>query len=640
MQLTSSSNQQIGAIASSERLHTRIVTVFTLLAIAPLVIGAILSLVVSIGLSRSEAAEAQQQTGQLIGNLVSERWNATIESQRTAAQVISRSTGDDLPTMDVLHESCSVCRVLVLVDRKGRFLQMVGGPLPASVLNSALLSRIEQGQEFVATAPAFERSSAYLVLSFPIRSGDLVRGALLGLVDIQQLGAQALRAFTSNRGSYAYIVDANGRVIAAPRSAEGQIGRDVSRFPAVVAALNNQAWAPPNSQVYVGLLSKRVDGVWARMPDTGWYVLVEGPRSIANTTNWYLFGLQSLLLLFTIATTIVLGRKLAATITHPIERLQRGVMRLRAGDWHQPLVVSRRDEIGQLAEAFNIMASDLEAKQQELKQRGDELALANHELQQALEKARLADTLKSQFVATISHELRTPLTGVLGYTDMLALGVYGHLEDEQRDVVQRIYRNGEHLLELINDLLDFSKLEAGKLDLQIEDFNLNELVAAAITICAPQAQAKGLELSSWIDPALPTHLRGDVLRLRQILLNLLSNAVKFTERGAIEVRVSLAQQADMREIGGDLNRTEHSAWLQIEVSDTGIGIAPTDRDLIFDAFRQLDGTYSRQREGTGLGLSITRRLVELMGGTITVQSVLGQGSLFIVLLPSIPAERG
>jgi signal transduction histidine kinase len=639
MQPTSSSNQQIVVATRSERLHTRVVTVFTLLAIAPLVVGAILSLVASIWLTRTEAAEAQQQTAQLIGNIVSERWNATIENQRTAAQTIGQNTSDDLPTMDVLRQSCGVCRTITFIDRLGRVQEQIGAPMPASALDSALLSRIQQGQEFVATTPLFDQSTAYLVLSFPIHSGTLVRGALVTLLDVQQLGAQALHAFISDRGNYAYIVDPSGRLIASPRPAETVLGSDLSSFPAVAAALNNRPWSPPNSQIYIGLLSYRVDGAWARMPSTGWFVLVEAPRSITNTSNWYFFALQSLLLLFTIVAAVVLGRQLAATITYPIEQLQRGVLRLRSGEWQQPLAVGRRDEIGQLAEAFNSMASDLEAKQRELKRRGDELALANHELQQALEAARLANTLKSQFVATISHELRTPLTGVLGYADMLGLGVYGDLGDEQRDVVQRIYQNGEHLLQLINDLLDFSKLEAGKLDLQIAYFDLSELVTASMAICAPQAQARGLQLTSWIDPALPVHLRGDELRLRQILLNLLSNAVKFTERGSISMRIGFMEREILGEAGDNLDCAAHPAWLQIEVSDSGIGIAPADRELIFDAFRQIDGSYSRQREGTGLGLSITRRLVELMGGTIVVQSVLGQGSQFIVILPLILADR-
>jgi len=155
----------------------------------------------------------------------------------------------------------------------------------------------------------------------------------------------------------------------------------------------------------------------------------------------------------------------------------------------------------------------------------------------------------------------------------------------------------------------------------------------------PQAQTKGLQLTCCIDPAVPTHLRGDVLRLRQILLNLLSNLVKFTDRGSIDLRVGLAQHDAVREVGDARNHVEHPLPLVIEVSDTGIGIAPTDDDLIFDAFRQLDGSDARQREGTGLGLSITRRLVELMGGAISVQSVLGQGSQFVVMLPLVPADR-
>jgi signal transduction histidine kinase len=423
------------------------------------------------------------------------------------------------------------------------------------------------------------------------------------------------------------VVDGEGRVIISPDVVAAPPGRDASAIPVVAAALSNQVWEAPHSQLYTGLLAQRTDGVWNRVPKLGWYVIVEAPFSISGRENW-IFGLnQAFLLISTALVVLVLGRRLAATITRPLERLQSEVARLRSGERPRPLALGRRDEIGQLAIAFHSMASDLYAQQIEIKARNQDLAVANHELQKALQAALAASQLKSQFVATISHELRTPLTGVLGYSEMLGLGVYGPLEQEQADTLAKIQRNGEHLLALINDLLDFSKLEAGKLELDDQVFDVREQITMTISDCEPQARSKQLVMHSALAGDLPAAVRGDPLRLRQILLNLLSNAIKFTDAGTVTVHAGV-RRAQYGAVG----------TLTIAVEDTGIGIAPADHSAIFDAFRQVDGSYARRSEGTGLGLSITRRLVELMGGEITLDSQLGTGSRFTVTLPLLDVE--
>jgi len=227
--------------------------------------------------------------------------------------------------------------------------------------------------------------------------------------------------------------------------------------------------------------------------------------------------------------------------------------------------------------------------------------------------AERATALRSQFVANMSHELRTPMNGVIGMTGLL---LETGLSGEQRQFAEIARSSGESLLALINDILDFSKIEAGKMELEMENFDLRAVVEDAAELLAVKAQEKGLELLCIVSPGLPTHLRGDSGRLRQVLLNLAGNAVKFTEHGTVTIRASLD------------NEDASSAVIRLSVEDTGIGIPLDRQQSIFSPFTQVDGSTSRKYGGTGLGLSISRQLVGLLGGEIGVKSEPGIGSAF------------
>jgi signal transduction histidine kinase len=247
------------------------------------------------------------------------------------------------------------------------------------------------------------------------------------------------------------------------------------------------------------------------------------------------------------------------------------------------------------------------------------LAIENAELFEELEhKGRelaAASRHKSEFLANMSHELRTPLNAVLGYAELIQDGIYGEVPAKMHEVLGRIQQNGRHLLGLINDVLDLSKIEAGQLTLSPVDYSLRELVLDVVSATEALAAEKQLALEVDVPADLPRG-RGDERRLTQVLMNLVSNAIKFTEAGSVSIRAKI----------------EDSSFV-IAVTDTGMGIAPEDRERIFEEFQQVDSSSTRKKGGTGLGLAIARRIVELHGGRIWVESTPGQGSTFAFTLP-------
>jgi len=480
---------------------------------------------------------------------------------------------------------------------------------------SPSFQQARQGKSYFGPVYFFRGSEPYMTIAVPIeRFAGKVIGVLEAKVNLKYVW-EVVSGLKVGKAGYAYAVARNSDLIAHPDISLVLQRRNMAHLDQVRAAFRPQ----PGGQKPAGIVGqnlhrKEVFSSWSLIPGLDWAVFVEQPveeiygplyASLLRTSGLLLLGLGMALL-----AALFVARR----VVRPLETLRKGVERIGGGDMSLRLEVKTGDEIEVLAEEFNRMTENLRhaytGLEQKVAERTQELAVANERLKEL-------DRLKSEFVSNVSHELRTPLTAIKGSVDLLLREVPGPVNEKQSHYLGRVRSNTQHLAGLINDLLDLSKIEAGKAELKATRVSLGGLVHEVVETLRPIAAEKPIALEA--TPSEPSILVwADRDKVTQVLMNLIGNAIKFTPaQGTITVATTR-------------NGTD---WVEVSVKDTGPGIPPEEKEKIFEKFYQAAEVGRPKPKGTGLGLAISRALVELHGGRIWVESEPNRGSTFSFTLP-------
>jgi signal transduction histidine kinase len=478
------------------------------------------------------------------------------------------------------------------------------------------LQLAKEGKSYFGPVYFYRDSEPYMTIAVPIeRYVGRVIGELRVQVNLKYVWELVSRLKVGTEG-YAYAVTQNGDLVAHPDISLVLQRRNVADLDQVRSAFQPRTdLEGPRWVVAKSLHARRVFSSWSAIPTLGWAVFVEQPvqevygplyASLFRTSGFLLVGLG----MAVVASLFVVRR-----VVRPLETLRTGVERIGGGDMNLRLELKTGDEIQVLAEEFNRMAENLREAygglERKVEDRTHDLALAN-------ERLKALDQMKSDFVSHVSHELRTPLTAIKGAVDLMLREVAGPLTEKQIHYLTRIRSNAQHLAGLINDLLDLSKIESGKIEVKSSRVSLGGLVHEVVETLRPIAVEKAVALDATIpEPSIMVWADRD--KINQVLMNLIGNAIMFTPaQGSVTVSAS----------------SEGNQRVQVSVSDTGPGVSRHEKEKIFDRFYQIAEVGGAKPKGTGLGLAICKALVELHGGRIWVESEPNRGSIFSFTLPA------
>lgn len=593
-------------------LRIRLTVLFVSLAIIPLVIVGVLIALRGFDTLQNQTVTFQEQvahqTSVELGAFFKERQNElTVLTDVFGLNSLESDTQRNV-LLSLLSQQPAYYE-LAVVDASGQEnIRLTRGEIvTTSDLGNragevAFQTAIETGN--VSYSPVYFNESArdrLITMAVPILdlfSGQIVT-VLIAEIRFQNIEEQILRDLRLAQDEDVYVVDSSGVVIA-HRNPNLVIRETVFNLPAA----NGRMTGLSNDDVVLATGAIQLENLQL-------FVVAETSYANATALAFDLINLSAIITGATLLITMAVVILVVSRVVNPITRLSRVARAIQEGDFSQRSDISTKDEIGQFATAFNAMTDAIQKRERDLREQADALRIATA-------RAKEAARVKGEFLANVSHELRTPLNAIIGFSDMLLAGMSGPLNDKQTHKMGRLKENGMRLLALINDLLDLTRIESGRLEVVDKPFSpraVSERISAQMESLAEESK---LKFETIISPDVPDTLLGDEQRVEQVLVNLLSNAIKFTKEGSVTLKIG-ASPADQ-------------TW-SMEVTDTGIGIPPHAVNVIFEEFRQLDGSYSRAYKGSGLGLSITRNLVRMMGGKISVKSTLDVGSTFTVVLP-------
>jgi signal transduction histidine kinase len=484
---------------------------------------------------------------------------------------------------------------------------------------SPAFQQARQRQPYFSPVYFVRGSEPYLTVALPIErySGSVI-GVLQAEVNLKYVW-EVISSIKPGKAGYAYAVNRSGDLIAHPDISLVLQKQNVAELNQVKAAFQPDAsriktkwFVTPN------LRGAKVISSYAFIPSLDWAVFIERPVEEAYEPLYASMARTSTLLLIGLGVALLASFFVARRVIGPLRVLAQGVERIGSGDLSFRVDLKTGDEIETLAEEFNRMTAALHEAytglERKVAERTQALTIANAKLEEASKH-------KSQFLANVNHELRTPVSAIIGYARLVLRATEGQIPQLQRENLQDLLHNAERLLAQIDSLLDFAKIEAGKMEVKVEPVKVDEIIHGAASAFEPILSNGSVRLIREITPGIPI-LNTDREKLRQIILNLLENAVKFTEHGVIKI-IAFQQNGS----------------LQLTVSDTGIGIAKEDLNKIFEDFHQGDLSTTKKYRGTGLGLAIVKRFVSLLGGEIDVTSEVGKGANFTVTLPLDYKER-
>jgi len=609
----------------------------------------------------------------LVGAFASENttWHATVVLSESPSMelLFDTSYGKIELSFRKLLEQTRRCRfkTLLLINLKGEVLFSTMPELEGMMYNDQEFFR--QGQQAFFISPTFHLFSPgewSLVAAQPVfdDKNQLV-GIVSGIATMERLNEIMRERAGLGETGETYLIDQDYTLLT-----ESRFRQDKHIFIETEGTYTALARGGSGFGMYNDYRGQPVVEFYHHLPDFGVVLLAKQDQSEAFQPTYTALRLMLIITVVVAGIGVVLGSVVTHHITVPLSELAHTAERISAGNWDVTTTIARNDEIGNLAKAFNIMTATvkesfhkiqtqnvelteahkgLEAanvkledyaatleqrvaeRTEELNKSLQQLAWQHSQLKIAKEAAEAANRAKSVFLANMSHELRTPLHGILGFAQRLQQDAA--LTETQQQSVDIIYRNGEHLLMLLNDILDFTKIETNTLVLHPEQFALPSTLRQLADMARLNAEHKGLSFMYDVPTVLPQIVFGDQKRLRQILVNLLGNAVKYTEHGSVAFRVRWGN-GEMGKWGdGEVGNTSPhppttpSPYLRFEIEDTGIGIRPEQLEDIFQPFQQAD-PYRLQEGGTGLGLALSQRLAVLMGSGLHVNSVVGQGTTF------------